>query len=301
MTAGQFLKWLIVIFIGLWVVWVFTGGPERGTSQGGIFIKPSDSIENSWKTYNKNKFTIGQSTEKIQEDLEKAQEIVGVSSYKDKVIIKNGYASNDDPNREYLIIESSKKNKEKINITDWTLESVITGKKIAIKKASYLPYTSTVNTEEPIFLSPGDKAFITTGRSPIGVSFRTNLCTGYLEQFQDFYPTLKKQCPRPEDEKDFITTGPNRLNDECIDYTERIPRCTLVTKSLPIDMQYECSLYISSKINYNSCVGNHKNEEIFYGSEWRIFLNRDEELWKSRRETIKLLDGNGNFVDSITY
>lgn len=302
----QFLRWLIFIFIGLWIVWAFTGGPGRNISQEGVYIKPVFSPETSWLAYDKNKFSlnIGQTGEEIQqeESLEKVQEIAGVSSYKDKITIRNGNAVSTDPNKEYLIIESSKDTQGKINITDWVLESSVTGNRIAIGKASYLPYTSTVNNEETVFLSPGGKALITTGRSPIGVSFRTNLCTGYFEQFQDFYPVLSRQCPRPEDEADFITTGPNKLNDKCIDYVESISKCTIVTNPLPIDMQYECSLYISSKINYNSCVENHKNTDSnFYGSEWRIFLNREDELWKSKRETIKLIDNNGNLVDTVTY
>ena len=305
MSGGQLLKWFIIIFIGLWLVWFFTGGPERKSSQGGTYIKPLENpLNDSWTFYNKKLpfSTSGKkNSEELRENLEKAQEIAGVSSYNDKIILKKGNAKDDDFNQEYLILEASDKNKNKINITGWIIESAITGKKITIDKASYLPYTSKVNYQENIFLSPGDKVYLTTGRSPIGTSFKVNLCTGYFEQFQDFTPYLKKECPRPENESDFITSGPNRLNDDCIDYVEKIPRCEIVTKSLPLDMQYECGAYITNKINYNSCVDRHKNEPNFYKPEWRIFLNREEELWKQKRETIKLLDNNGNLVDTITY
>ncbi len=309
MEGMQLLKWFIVIFVGLWFVWFFTGGPTRQSSIDGTYIKPpSEPLSNSWGFYNKDlPFSIvrkssGKSnSEEIREDLEKAQEIAGVSSYSDKIILKNGDARDDDFNQEYLIIEASDKNKNKINITGWTIMSAVTGKRIVISEASYLPYTSKVNYQENIFLSPGDKVYLVTGRSPVGTSFRTNLCTGYFEQFQNFTPRLKRVCPRPEDESDFITTGPNRLNDNCIDYTERIPRCEIVTKSLPLDMQYECGVYVTNEINYNACVSKHKNESGFYRPEWMIYLNREEEMWKDRRETIKLMDNNDNLVDSITY
>jgi len=181
------------------------------------------------------------------------------------------------------------------------LKSIASGNTITIGKGSYLPYAYKINYQEPIFLYPGSVAYITTGRSPIGTSFRTNLCTGYFEQFQNFEPPLEKECTRPENEPEFITTGPNKMNDDCIDYVEKIPRCEIVKKNLPLDMQPECAQYISAKINYKTCVKNHKNTKNFYNHEWRIYLNRENEFWKSKRETIKLLDNKGNLVDTITY
>lgn len=303
MSSTQFLKWLLIIFTALWIIWFFTGGPQRQTSQRGIFILPISSPENTvWTAYDR-KSSSGETdnTEQVKTNVETIQELAGKSLYSDKITLRSGNASVDQVDREYLMLEASQNNTNRINITGWTLESAVSGKSITIGEGAYLPFTGTVNTQEPIFLSPGSRVYITTGRSPIGTSFRTNICTGYLEQFQDFSPSLRTNCPRPEDESDFIISGPNALNDQCIDFVERIPRCQINTKQIPIDMQYECSLYITSKINYNTCVTNHKNEPGFYDLEWRVFLNRDEELWKSKRETIKLLDNNNNLVDTITY
>lgn len=307
MTAGEFLKWLFLVFVGLFIVWVFTGGPSRNTSRGGTFIAPKiNFFGTDWLTYNKNGSPItssedGNINQNIKTDLEKAQELAGKSIYTNKISLEPGYASSNEVDREYLEIRTSENNTEKISITGWTLESSITGEKITIGKGTYLPYTSKINPEENVFLFPGERAYIITGRSPIGSSFKTNICAGYFEQFQDFVPSINTSCPRPEKEKDFITTGPNRLNDACIDYVERIPQCQIVTRALPLDMQYECSSFITNKINYNTCVENHKNEVGFYGNEWRLYLNRDKELWKERRETIKLIDINGKLVDTITY
>lgn len=324
MDALGSLKWLVIIFVGLWIVWFFTGGPQRETSQGGIFIEPASHSQNSWKTYSNGFSLFGNKTsnsenspdkesiaeqlddaenelKQIRRELEKAQEIAGSSVYRDKIILKYGNAKRSDVDEEYLIIKSSRNNEGRIGITNWTIGSVVTGKKITIGKSSYLPYTSRINTQEPIYIYPGDKVYITTGRSPIGTSFRTNICTGYLEQFQNFNPSLKRSCPLPEDENDFVTIGPNAFNDQCIDYIEGLPRCEINTKTLPLTMQNECITYIGREINYNSCVDKHKSDPDFYGSEWRIFLNRGDELWKSKRETIKLLDANGKLVDTVTY
>ncbi len=308
MSGFQLLKYFILILVGLWLVWFLTGGVNRQISQEGAFIEQPETPENSWKTYNKNLSSFNifsqdqdkQQTE-IRKDLERAQEIVGVSAYKDKIILKKGSATSQDPNREYLIIELVGTSKDKVSMEGWRLQSVMTGKSMAIPEASYLPHTSTVNSKRVIFASSGDRFYITTGRSPIGTSFRTNLCTGYLEQFQNFYPYLKKECPVPEDEDDFITIGPNALNDDCIDYVERLRTCEINTKTLPLDMQHECQVYINNEINYNACVSKHKNKPGFYRQEWRIFLNREEEMWKQKRETIKLMDAEGNLIDILTY
>ncbi len=294
------IKWFIIIFVGLWVVWYFTGGPQRYESQGGLYIKqPESPFDTKWDVYtNTTKsltfFTQGNSNDStsVQDTLEKAQELAGSSVYKDKIVLKNGNARSTNPNEEYLVLETSGKNTNRIDITGWYLKSAVTGNTLQIKKASGLPITSNVNNENDIFVGPSEKIYITTGRSPIGVSFKTNICTGYLEQFQDFTPTLSRQCPKPEF---------NSLNDDCLDFIESIPRCEMNTKEIPLGIPYECSQFITSKINYQSCVDGYKNTSDFYGKEWRIFAGRDIEYWKDKRETIILYDSNGKLVDSITY
>ena len=51
---GDALVWFIVIVAGLWVLWYFTGGPERAQNQSGAFLDPAP-IGGTGKTY-----TIGQ-------------------------------------------------------------------------------------------------------------------------------------------------------------------------------------------------------------------------------------------------
>ena len=307
----DFIKWFIIIFGGIWVIWFFTGGPERDISKDGLFIKQPNAPGEKWYLYNKNfpildgifkdNGSVVDSSGETINDSDQNQESTETSFYKNKIFLKDGNTYSSEPENEYLVIESSADNKEKINITGWTLHSSASGETIKIEKANHLPQMYSVNYQEVVLLSPGEKAYITTGKSPINTSFRTNLCTGYFEQFQRFEPSLDRECPRPEDEPGFITTGPNALNDACIDYVEGISKCSIVNESLPLDMQYECSQYINTKINYKTCVENHKNEKDFYGPEWRIFLNRNEQLWKEKRELIKLLDVNGKVIDTLSY
>ena len=39
----------------------------------------------------------------------------------------------------------------------------------------------------------------------------------------------------------------------------------------------------------------------FFKDDWRLYLNRDEQLWKEKREVIELRDGEGKLVDVVTY
>ena len=66
---------------------------------------------------------------------------------------------------------------------------------------------------------------------------------------------------------------------------------------IPEDIGPECTAYVTSKINYNTCVDKHRLDSDFYKPEWRVYLNRPEELWDSRREFIKLLDQNKQTID----
>ena len=65
--------------------------------------------------------------------------------------------------------------------------------------------------------------------------------------------------------------------------------------------QYPDQEHIAYKINYNSCVDVHKNDATFSRLEWRVFLGRDQELWKVKRETLLLIDDKGKLVDSLSY
>jgi len=241
-------------------------------------------------------------TSLIKEELKKAEEKTNKSEYSDLISFTRGGASSTDVDREYLQIVLSKTAKNKVIITGWQIKSEMTGISIKIGEASWLPRSGSSNNTNSIVLSPGEKIIFTTGRSPIGISFRTNICTGYFSQFQNFYPYLRSECPDPSaDIEAKYSSGPNAFNDQCLDFIDRIPRCSINTAQLPLNMQPQCQDFITKKINYNSCIDTHKNDENFYTGEWRIYLSRDVELWKSKREIIKLTDGIGKIVGTITY
>ncbi|MBU3969003.1 hypothetical protein KJ991_02190 [Patescibacteria group bacterium] len=316
--------WFFVILLAFAIVWFLSGGPDRESAKN-PFINPPNPIS-SGETYGISFFsgrntrastssneeqkgtieeqlkTIGEETTRVKNELEKAQEKASLSEYSDLITFSKGSATSVSPDKEYLQIVLTKTAKNKVIITGWELKSLISGVSVKIEEASWLPRLGSSNTKNTVVLSPGDKVIITTGRPPIGVSFRINICSGYFEQFQNFYPSIRTECPDPytEIEEQYLS-GPNAYNDECLDFIDRIRRCTINTKQLPLGMQSQCQDFVTKKINYNSCIDKHKNDESFYKGEWRIYLSRDTELWKSKREVIKLTDGVGKTVGTITY
>ncbi|MDQ5949226.1 MAG: hypothetical protein QG589_352 [Patescibacteria group bacterium] len=205
-----------------------------------------------------------------------------------------------EPSQEYVTIRMDSNATTTIPITGWTLKSMASGVSVTIPKGTYLYFTGMLNAEENIILSPGDTAYILTGISPNGSNFKVNKCSGYLSQFQTFYPYLYTNCPAPRNED--LSSIPKRVvNDACFDYIDSMSSCRIQTESLPMNWSYECTHFIYDKINYNSCINTHKGDADFYQKEWRIHLKRSERLWKDRRESIQLIDLNGKIVDTITY
>ncbi|MEK7180094.1 MAG: hypothetical protein AAB706_01345 [Patescibacteria group bacterium] len=202
-----------------------------------------------------------------------------------------------DPKREYITLYVSGNYTGKITITGWKLQSDTTKKSVNIPSGAAVYYPNIATPNEPVMLSPGDTAIISSGPSPVGFNFKTNKCTGYLGQFNNFLPYLRNECPNPKDENlNFVPQTP--INFTCLDYIEALSRCQINTKPLPSNFTPECHAFIAEKINYQGCLSLHKNDKDFYGNEWRIYLGRGESLWLNRRETVQLIDENGKIVST---
>ena len=315
-------KWFLFIILIMGVVWFLGGGPERASSRDPFIHPPNPvgqggtySTKGFWNVFrtpftgSNDPYEVGFSaTDGYNDYIQDGEEILytdlplEVVEYKKAIELYASYASATDASSEYITISISPRAQNAIIFDGWTLRSNVTGNSVSIAKASYLPRMGAINEEQTIKAYPGDTIIVTTGKSPIGTSFRINKCTGYLSQFQSFSPRLPKQCPRPEDEipKEY-NSGPNAFNDGCLDFIENIGICRINTNPLPLNMQSQCQDFVTRKLNYNACISDHSNEPDFYGDEWRVYLKRDAELWKSRREIIELVDPSGNVVQSVSY
>ncbi len=201
-----------------------------------------------------------------------------------------------DPDLEYVTIRAS--GSESVDITGWRLISGATGKSGRIPEGAAVPTRGRVNDTDRIILSPGEDAIIATGEAPNGVSFRENMCTGYLAQNQTFYPTLQNQCPAAYDEFDRFFIGNELRDDRCYDRVRSTPTCQTPDDE---NTSSACGRLIDEYLTYNSCVAKHRYDSRFPGRTWRIYLEEDKELWKSSRDAVKLVDREGKTVDLYTY
>jgi hypothetical protein len=234
-----------------------------------------------------------------------------------KVALGSGSGSyTSQPFEEYVTIEN--RGAAAIDITGWKLQN---GKGLRpVQNATndyFYPTPDTVTigygTEflDPsgkyaigdIVLQPGDSAIVTTGGPfaqfplPITTSFRENACMGYLKNYP-FEPSMSRACPA------VASADLRALTQECSDYVTSLSSCAdpeREDKSRYDEQTSICKNFIATRYNYPACVLRNRNQPGFSGKEWRIFLGQKKELWASERETITLLDRQGNVVDRMSY
>jgi hypothetical protein len=301
------LYWLLMVFIGFGLLW-YMGSDNKSVNRSGLFFDSGSLVRNK-TTENQ---TNGTSTtniertvkdtekdlEKIQKEIERIKKESVASSLAGLLSLSIGGAR-EDLREEYLKISVSSSIKEKISITGLRLYSPISGKSVDIGQAVILPRIGSTNISDNIKAEPGQTIFVATASSPLGFSFRTNMCTGYLTQFQDYSPELKRNCPSPEDEALYIKTDP-ALTTPCLDYLEDMPRCE-IPKRISSAPGTNCQNFIRSNINYNSCVSNHISDTAFPGNDWRVYLNLSKELWGDENDIIQLVDRDGKIIDTVDY
>ena len=187
-----------------------------------------------------------------------------------------------------------------VDLSGWKLVSEATGIAAAIPKGTEVPTSGIVNPVQDIVLTPGERAIVITGQSPIGASFRENKCTGYLSTFQPFYPSLPQNCPMPSDELVSFYGAYYIRDPACMDYVNKLSRCQVVL-SPPTTVSGACQNFMVQYLNYNGCVAAHRNDADFEGNTWRIYLGRLFSMWRTQHEVVKLLDINSKTVDAFSY
>ena len=234
-------------------------------------------------------------TQELQRQLAAEEERKNSSVYKGKISMYVNTSS--DASTEYVDIYADSTNKEPINITGWKLLSTSTNQTTYIPQSTYLYFSGQINTEQDVLLGPGEHAYIITGRSPIGHGFKVNKCSGYISQYQSFYPGVWTNCPAPRDEDQ--SSIPNRVvNDNCFDLINSLSSCR-VPEPLSKAYSYECQAFLTEKINYPYCISHHKNDKDFWGTTWYVYLKRSEPLWKYRRDVVILYDKVGKPVTQV--
>ena len=315
--AGNDLLFVVVVLVVLALIWAGTGGIERARQDPGYFLKPpaplgtdatygrslSDGIEQSSKG-------IEESFSKAQQELKRVSTEIGktvsygmLSPYHGLVHF-GGYVSSagaGNPAQEYVEIDYNGDGAGRIPITGWTLLSAISNIAVSIPQGARTPASGALSFVEPIYLSPGDSAYVITGRSPLGISFLPNKCVGYFEQYQSFIPSLYRSCPAPTGEIAYAQDQNLRADNACYDFVSTLPSCQMHSGSFNQPLSESCKDFIQNDLTYTGCVRNHRSDADFYAKDWRIYLSRDQSLWRDRREVLKLLDMQGLTVDVLTY
>ena len=336
---------VIAIFVGLGFLWWASGGPTRNGS--GSLISPvklqsnssSDSgdqstgIKSTRSSSRTKPATISSSPGQVESIVLDGATYIKSPWYQQVRLGRGNASSAYQPQKEYITLSYSSRSDTSLPISGWILENgrddklwEVRGRfvtrqsvKVALPYGVELLLPDARQTPHPIILKPGDKAIVTTGRiSTTGspdwqTSFRTNLCTGYLNEAKrnTFTPSLRAACPAPREE-----VGVDRLPDECYDFVRRLRRChepdtevfrdrdgELVRNHLDgvTGLSRVCREWVTARFSYNSCVAAHAGGNDFYAGEWRIYLGQNWQLWDDRRESITLYDTAGRLVDRLTY
>lgn len=239
----------------------------------------------------------------LREDLREAKLREPTSSFATMADLRIGNARTTDPEREYLTLRANSRNTTPVPISDWYLESYVTKERAALPDGARILDRFRTQYTAPISLEPGETAYLLTAETPFNVSFHENLCTGYLVQFEDVYPSLQRRCPLAKDEM-IRYANIDLDNDACYDFVEDIHRCEIIDEDIinDADVSGACRQFVADNLDYDNCVSNHRYDPFFDNvGTWRIYLDRDEELWRKEREIIRLMDGNDRVIDVIEY
>lgn len=292
-NATEDLVWFLFILVVLFMVWFATGGPEHDAATGGVFLRPLAPIDTG-ETYG----SISLFGQQAGEGGAVPEGAAGAPAERESLLIAGIHGvKGSTAEKEYIFLRANAKNSAPLLATGLRLQNKA-GFAVTLPEAVSVPRFGQVNEKAPVFLAPGEQVYVTTGNSPVGMSFRVNRCSGYLEQFRDFSPALPQSCPSPLEGVDKATEG---ISDECARFINRIPRCTVVIEPLPDELPQSCRDFILKKIGHNSCVAAHQNDSNFSTGEWRLFLGLDRDLWNNEHDIIRLTDQYGNYFDSVSY
>jgi hypothetical protein len=309
--------WFFVgIFVFIFLVWAATGGPIHSLSFSGPSLPlPQELGGGTYLNFPRAPFGIGGNSVSLPGSSSGGGSVSGsgsswrttigignASPYRSLVNLSHSVSGlgSSDPKREYLQLSIMQDAGAPVSVSGWSLRSLASGTLGSIPLGTEVPRSGVVNGTQSIVLSPGDRALIISGQSPIGGSFRENKCIGYFSTFQTFTPSLPQNCPDPSDE---LAThyGPDLIRDgKCTDYVKTLSRCQVVLTPPP-SLSSSCQSFLMNYLNYNGCVSAHENDLNFKGDTWRIYLGRSAPLWQTTHETVELLDQNGKSIDSFTY
>ena len=306
--AWFFLGLIVFIFL----VWIATGGPLRPIAFKGPSLAQLEELDRgTYIQLPRAPFIIGNTRTSLPRSSSGAipPALYGISfgvpsPLRDFISMnpRVSNASSSDPRNEYVQLFTTLNARTSVTVSGWRLMSETTYKFGILPQGARVPIVGVVNPLRDIELAPGERVVVVSGRSPIGISFRENKCTGYLNTYQpfSFSPPLPRSCPTPLDEFESFAGSEYPRDADCITYIKKIPRCETVLFP-PRKLSPTCKNFVLEYLNYNSCVTLHENDTDFHGTTWRIYLDLSKHLWRARYEVVKLIDTTGKTVAAFSY
>lgn len=213
----------------------------------------------------------------------------------------------DDPTQEYIYISAPNNNNNSIDLTGWSLRSVVSDTRVYLPPATLILKMTEVNDTRPVHLAPGEYAVLNTGYSPISniaTSFHTNACIGYISEFYEFVPELESQCNNPKTSMPPTPQNVKTYGATCIDFLQKAEPCKSYTNEMPKHLLPACKDFIARNFTYHHCLSGGINSvgyDVFNNGGWYLYLNHSAELWRNNYEAIQLLDPSGLVVDVLQY
>ncbi|MBI5457593.1 hypothetical protein HY971_02620 [Candidatus Kaiserbacteria bacterium] len=316
---------LVIFIIALFIFWLVTGGGAAaaraarslanplelifGTSTSGSFIalpwQPDSSTRGpDISDYASEAAALNQAsgdTDQLPSSEDTQVRDFGTPSpYAGRITIRESSATESDPSREFIELAASESNTGPILITNWSLQSAVSGARAPIPQAAPAFVMGVVNNVLPISLEPGAAVFVTTAASPVGTSFRENVCTGYLSELQTFTPELAGECPAPSEMLPMNADNIRTYGSSCFDYLNNLSSCHF-TPNPPPSLSPACRSFITNAVSYNGCVNTYRAQASFTLPTYRAYLSLRSELWANTHEVVRLLDAEGRTVDVLTY
>lgn len=205
-----------------------------------------------------------------------------------------------DPAEEYVQLVADYSAEGGVDISGWQLESALSRTRAIIVPGASPFVLGEANALRPIAMYSGMRAIISTGPSPVGISFRENMCTGYLAQFQSYAPPLNESCPSPSSQMPLTEENLSRYGDACFDFIASLSACSF-PQYIPDTVYPSCRAYLSDALSHNGCVNRNRYKAGFEKDTWRLYLGGISELWRNSHDAIRLLDASGKTVDVFVY
>ena len=187
-----------------------------------------------------------------------------------------------------------------VDVTGWSLESALSGTKAYLPGIASPLVVGATNVIGSAVIQPGGLIIVTTAASPVGVSFRENVCAGYLGQFQEFAPQLGNECPSPSSALPLTQENLQRYGESCFDAIASLYSCQF-PQNLPHNITPACRAFLTDALSYNGCTNRNRASQSFETNRWRMYLGGQNELWRNSHDAIRLLDREGKTVDVFVY